>query len=120
MSFNMLRSKFYICPVCGNVVHSLGDIELCCCGVSVKAAEVFDTDEAHRPVIENVEDEQFISFDHPMIKQHFISFAAFVTSDKLQMIKLYPEGNAQCRLKLHGKGILYFGCSRHGLMKVKI
>lgn len=120
MSFNMLRSKFYICPVCGNVVHSLGGVELNCCGAAVKAAEAVDADNAHRPVIENVEDEQFISFDHPMTKQHFISFAAFVSSDRLQMVKLYPEGSAQFRLKLQGKGILYFGCSCHGLMKVKI
>ena len=25
VSANMLRSKFYVCPICGNVIHSMGD-----------------------------------------------------------------------------------------------
>ena len=25
ISSNMLRSKFYVCPVCGNVIHSMGE-----------------------------------------------------------------------------------------------
>ena len=55
-----------------------------------------------------------------MTKQHYISFIAFVTTDKLQMVKLYPEGSAQTRLQLHGSGFLYFYCNRHGLYRQKV
>ena len=36
---------------------------------------------------------------------HFISFLAFVTTGRVQMVKLYPEGNAETRLQLRGKGV---------------
>ena len=52
-----------------------------------------------------------------MTKEHSISFIAYLTGDKFQLVKLYPEGNATCRFPLRGKGVLYFYCNRHGLMK---
>jgi len=67
--------------------------------------------------VESVEDEHFITIHHPMTKQHFISFVAFVTSDRVQLVKLYPEGNAETRLQLRGTGVLYAYCNHHGLMK---
>lgn len=48
-----------------------------------------------------------------------ISFVAHLTSDRVQFVKFYPEGNAQTRLSLRG-GWLYFYCNRHGLMKRKV
>ena len=67
-----------------------------------------------------VEDEHFITIDHDMTKEHYISFVAFVTSDRVQFIKFYPEGNAETRLNLSGGGYLYSCCNKHGLMKKKI
>ena len=55
-----------------------------------------------------------------MTKAHFISFVAFVTSDRMQLVKLYPEGNAETRLQLRGRGSLYWYCNRHGLFRKKI
>ncbi|MBQ5761115.1 MAG: GNAT family N-acetyltransferase, partial [Clostridia bacterium] len=69
---------------------------------------------------EAVEDEWFVTVHHPMSKQHFISFLAYVTIDRFQMVKLYPEGEAQTRLQLRRGGILYYYCNRHGLFKKKI
>ena len=54
-----------------------------------------------------------------MTKQHFISFVAFVTSDRIQMVKIYPEGNAQTRLQLRGTGDVYYYCNHHGLFKIR-
>ena len=120
ISANMLRCKFYVCPICGNAIHSMGDALVSCCGITLPALEAEDTDEEHGITIEKVEDEQFISIPHPMTKQHFISFLAYVTSDRLQLVKLYPEGNAETRLQLRGRGFLYFYCNRHGLFKKKV
>lgn len=120
VSANMLRSKFYVCPICGNAVHALGNTLVSCCGVTLPALEAEEADEVHAITIENVEDEHFITVHHPMTKEHYISFMAFVTSDRIQMVKLYPEGNAQTRLQLRGFGTLYWYCNQHGLFSKKI
>ena len=120
ISANMLRSKFYICPICGNVIHCMGDTLISCCGVTLPALEAEEADEDHAITIENVEDEHFVTVHHPMTKQHFISFVAHITSDRFQLVKLYPEGDAQTRLQLRGRGFLYYYCNRHGLFKKKI
>ena len=120
LSANMLRSKFYVCPLCGNVIHTLGSAVVSCCGITLPPLEAEETDEDHVVTIENVEDEHFITVNHPMTKQHSISFIASVTSDRFQMVKLYPEGNPETRLQLRGRGYLYYYCNRHGLYRTKI
>lgn len=120
ISANMLRSKFYVCPICGNVIHCAGDTVVSCCGITLPALEAEEPDDDLTLTIEDVEDEHFITVHHPMTKRHFISFAAFVTSDRFQMVKFYPEGNAQTRFQLRGRGYLYYCCNQHGLFKKKI
>lgn len=119
-SGNLLRSRFYICPICGNVIHSLGEVVISCCGVSLPPEYAEDADDEHQVNIEKVEDEYYLTIDHEMTKQHYISFIAFVSSDKVEFKKLYPECNAQTRLEMRGHGILYWYCNRHGLMKKKV
>lgn len=119
VSANMLRCKLYVCPICGNVMHSTGNAVISCCGVTLPALEAEEADADHAVTIETVEDEHFITIAHPMTKAHFISFMAFVTSERIQLVKLYPEGNPQTRLQLRGMGYLYYYCNRHGLFKKK-
>ena len=117
---NLLRSKLYVCPVCGNVLHATGQAVVSCCGITLPAqdiAEAEDADEHHQLTVERVEDELFVTIHHPMTKDHFISFIAYLTGDKLQLVRLYPEGDATARFPLRGTGVLYFYCNRHGLMK---
>ncbi len=120
VSANMLRCKFYVCPICGNAIHTLGNTVVSCCGITLPALEPEEADDYHTITIENVEDEHFITVHHPMTKAHYISFVAFVTSDRIQMVKLYPEGNAETRLQLRGMGFLYYYCNQHGLFKKKV
>ena len=120
LSGNMLRCKFYVCPVCGNVVHTLGNTVISCCGITLPPLEAEEPDDEHPVLIERVEDEHFISIPHPMTKQHFISFISYVTSDRNQMVKFYPEGNAETRRQLRGRGYLYYYCNQHGLFRKKI
>ena len=119
ISANMLRSKFYVCPLCGNVIHALGNAVVSCCGITLPPLDAEEADGDHMVTIEDVEDEHFITVHHPMTKAHYISFVAFVTSDRIQLVKLYPEGNAQTRLQLRGVGYLYYYCNRHGLFRKK-
>ena len=118
-SANMIRTKFYVCPVCSNVIHCVGEAVVSCCGLTLPPLEAEETDEEHTVSMETVEDEKFITVNHPMTKSHYISFIAYCSSDKLEMVKLYPEGNAQCRMKIRRGGYLYIYCNRHGLMKIK-
>ena len=120
VSGNMLRSVFYCCGSCGNIIHAMGEGTVLCCGGALAPLKAGSPDEHHPVSVEDVEDEKFVWVDHPMTREHFISFLAFVNSDTLQLVKLYPEGGAQCRFKTRGGGFLYLYCSRHGLMKLKI
>ena len=120
ISSNILFSKFYVCPVCGNVIHTTGEAVVSCCGIALPPLEAEETDEQHTVTLENVEDEKFITVNHPMTKSHYISFMAYVTSDKYHLVKLYPEGNAETRMQFRGRGYLYIYCNKHGLMKIKV
>lgn len=115
VSANMKRSKFYVCPICGNVIHAMGEGAFSCCGIRLPPLEEETTDGAHRIVVGNVEDELFISLDHPMEKGHFISFIAYVSDNGIQMEKLYPEQQPELRFRRMGHGKLFAYCNRHGL-----
>ena len=119
-SANMLCSKFYVCPVCGNVLYSTGDALISCCGFALSPLDAKQTDEHHNIVVEPVEDESFVTIDHPMTKDHYISFVAYLSCDKIQLTKLYPEGDAETRFRFRGMGYLYIYCNQHGLMKIRV
>ena len=119
-SSNMLLSKFYVCPVCGNIIHTTGESLISCCGIVLPSLDAEETDESHSVIIENVEDEKFISVNHEMSKSHYISFIAYVTSDKINLVKFYPESNAETRMQFRGRGYLYLYCNKHGLMRVRV
>ena len=118
---NLLRSRLYVCPVCGNVMFAKGDSVISCCGIALPPLEAEEPDDAHRAMVEKVENEYFVSVPHDMTKEHFISFIAYVIMDRFEMKALYPEGNAEARFfprSLNGK--LYFYCNRHGLFCQKM
>ena len=118
VSANMLRSKFYVCPVCGNTIHSMGEVVAQCHGIMLKPCQAEMTDEDHMIFIEQVEDEYYIRIDHEMTKQHYISFIAGLSSDKIEMVRLYPEGNAEARLKIRGVRKILFYCNRDGMFYI--
>lgn len=120
VSSNLLLSRFYVCPVCGNIIHTTGEAVISCCGIILPPLEAEEADEGHTVKAENIEDEKFITADHEMTKKHFISFMAYVTTDRVQLVKLYPEGNPETRMQLRGRGYLYLYCNRHGLMRKRL
>lgn len=119
-AFNMLRMKFYVCPICGNVLTGTGEAMISCCGVTLPPLEAESPDEAHAPQAEIVEDEYYVTVDHPMTKQHCISFLAALSDDGMQLVKLYPEGNAEARFKIRRIKYLYGYCNRHGLFRIRL
>ena len=115
VSANMLRSKFYVCPVCGNFIHSMGEAVIQCHGIVLNALEAEPADEHHKITVERVEDEYYVTVGHPMTKDHYISFLAAAASDSMQTVKFYPEWNAEARFRISCVKKIFFYCNRDGL-----
>lgn len=135
---NMAKGKFYVCPVCGNIIHTTGEAVISCCGITLPALEAEETeaisagstigsdststsnggDSNHALNIEVVEDEYFVTINHPMTKEHYISFIAAISDQGIQLTKLYPEGPAQARFKIAGLRKVFAYCNRHGLFEL--
>lgn len=120
LSSNMLRSGFYVCPVCGNVLHSMGEAVVSCHGIALPRLEAEEADGQHAARVEKIEDEYFVSLDHEMTREHHIAFMALVSDDRMSLVKLYPEGNAEARFKRCPRAVLYFCCNRDGLFRMKL
>lgn len=115
---NMKKLKFYVCPECGNIMTSTGKSEISCCGRKLSELKAVKADENHSVRIEPMDDESYVVFDHEMTKQHFISFVAYSTCDRITMVRLYPEQNAEVRFPRLRGGRLYFYCNEHGLFYI--
>ena len=116
---DMRRGKLYVCPLCGNVIQSTGAAIISCCGLVLPPLEAEPEDDAHRLLLERVEDEYYAAVPHEMSRTHYISFIAAVCDDGIEIKKLYPEQNAECRFKIAWTRQLVFYCNHHGLFKVK-
>ncbi|MCR4692417.1 MAG: helix-turn-helix domain-containing protein [Firmicutes bacterium] len=119
-SSNMLKSKFYVCPICGNVIHSTGDALVSCCGIALPPLNAEIADKEHLIKAEIIENECFVTVNHPMEKGHYISFLCASSDLGIQFVKLYPEGNAEARFRLCRVKKLYAYCNRHGLFAVTL
>ena len=117
---NMVRGKWYVCPVCANVVRSSGEAVISCCGITLPPLEVEATGDGHGIRIGIVDGEYYVSVDHPMTKDHYISFLAAVSDRGVQLVKLYPEEEAQARFRIEGVRRVYACCNRHGLFEKRI
>lgn len=116
---NIGKMKFYVCPVCGNTVFSMGEGVFSCCGISLPA---LSSEKADKDLyaLERPEGDIYIRFCHPMTKEHYISFAAYVTYNGVQIKKLYPEQEAEVRFNFSGKGRVFFFCNRDGLFELSV
>ena len=118
-SCNMARGKFYVCPVCGNVIVAAGEAVVSCCGITLPDLEAESADPEHEIRMEIAEDEYYVTVDHPMTKEHYISFLAAVSDQGVQFVKLYPEGNAEARFRINRVKYVVAYCNRHGLFRSK-
>lgn len=114
-SADMARAKLYVCPICGNVIQTIGEAVVSCCGITLPPLASEEADPDHSIHVEIVEDEYYVSVDHPMRRDHYISFLAAVSDQGIQFVKLYPEGSADARFKIDRVIRLYACCNRHGL-----
>jgi DNA-binding XRE family transcriptional regulator len=113
---NMKKSKYYVCPVCGNITLCTGNAVVSCCGRKLEALEMKKANDEQKLIVEQVEDEWFITSNHPMNKETYISFVAFATGNKIQIIKHYPEWDMQMRIQKREHGFLIWYSTKQGLL----
>ena len=118
VSANVLKAKFYVCPVCGNVITSMGEAAVNCHGILLAPQIPEEPDAAHSAAIERAEDDYYVTVDHAMTKDHYISFIAAVSPDRVQFVKLYPEGPAEARFPVRAVRRILFYCNRDGLFAI--
>ncbi|MBR0466409.1 MAG: helix-turn-helix domain-containing protein [Clostridia bacterium] len=119
-SGNMKKSNFFVCPVCSNIIHSVGKNLNSCCGINLPPLEVEEENERHTITVENIGSEIFVTVNHEMTKTHYISFIAYVTSDRCELVKLYPEQDAAVYFTKRGGGTIYAYCNNDGLFKKEL
>ncbi len=111
----MKNLAFYVCPKCSNLITTIGDAQISCCGKELEVLVAAKASQPHVVTIEPVENELYITSPHEMRKDHHISFVAYVTGDKALLIRQYPEWDLSVRFQKFGHGKIYFYCSNHGL-----
>lgn len=114
---NLKNIKFYVCQDCGDIIYSTGKPDISCCGRKLIPLIDKQQNEEYKIYIDEIEDDYYIVIEHEMTKNHYISFVAFVSSDQVLFVKLYPEQNAEVRIPKRKKGKLYVYCSQHGLWR---
>ena len=114
---NMLKSNFSVCPICGNIIHTMGENINSCCGINLPILEAELENEKHTINCETIENEYYIWLEHEMTKDYYISFIAYVTNNRCEIVKLYPEQNVEARFLKRGNGIIYAYCNKDGLIK---
>ena len=92
---NMKKTKYYVCPMCHNISLCTGEAEVSCCGRKIDQQQMQKVEENEMLSVEVIEDDWYITAAHPMTKEHYISFVAFATGDRIQIIKQYPEWDMQ-------------------------
>lgn len=117
---DMKKIKLYCCPECGNILFSLDDAAVSCCGKKLQSLPMQEADDAHRLHIEHSDGEWYITASHEMQREHYISFVAFATQDTVIIKKQYPEWTLETRLPVFRHGILLWYCTKDGLFYQKL
>lgn len=112
---NIDKVRFYVCPTCGNILVSTGSASIFCCGRKLERIQPMDPPVEIKITVEEIDTDYFITFYHPMTKEHYISFVAIVKNDRVLLNRLYPEQSPTCRFPIITGGKLYVYCIKHGL-----
>ncbi|MEY8353001.1 hypothetical protein AALB39_06520 [Lachnospiraceae bacterium 54-53] len=112
----MKNTKYYVCPTCRNISLCTGEAEVSCCGKKLASLTLRKAEEEEKLSVQAVEDDWYITSGHPMSKEDYISFVVFVSGDRIQMIKQYPEWNLNIRLPRRGHGMLIWFSTDQGLL----
>lgn len=112
---NMKKLKFYICQECGNIITSTADTVVNCCGKKLLPEEIKKADN-QKLSAEYQNGEWYITTDHPMTKEHYISFVAYLNDSTVMIFRQYPEWQVNVHIPCSANGRLVWYCKKCGLM----
>jgi len=116
----MKKVTFYVCPVCAGFTTATGKVDISCCGKKMRPLEQTEATDTEKLSVELVENDYYITADHPMDRDHYISFIAFANDDTMIIKKLYPEWNVEVRIPRISRGKLIWYCTVCGLKTQKV
>ena len=105
-----------VCPVCGNLIFSASPAGVQCCGRTLEPQKPRKAEEHQRLHTEPVEDEWYITTDHPMTKTEHIAFAALLSGGSVRVWRQYPESVFHLRRGRLGPVLLVCFSPRDGLL----
>lgn len=112
----MKNCRFFICPKCKTVSMSLGNTQICCCNQTLTALEAKKAQEDQRLDVALSDGERYVTSNHPMTKEDYIWFVAFLNGENLSVCKQYPEWNFSARFIGSGSGRLFWYSPKTGLL----
>lgn len=123
--------KILKCAKCGNMVLELvkKPCDLMCCGEKLIEVVPNITDaskEKHVPAVTTKDNKVIVSVGevpHPMQENHYITFIALETSEKVYIKQLTPSDEAKAEFILNENEIAkaaYENCNLHGFWKKEI
>ena len=125
-----MKTKFYICERCGNLVDMIHDsgVNPVCCGqkmTELKAGVVEASREKHIPVAELDGDVVKVTVGevlHPMSEEHSIEWIYLETENGVQRKALKPGDAPTVSFNLGGEKpvAVYAYCNLHGLWRKDI
>ena len=118
VSAHAARSVFYVCPTCGNVVWSMGEAVVACCGNTLEPLVARNNDGDLAAELEVADGCQRVSIDHPMSKDNHLLFVAAVGDDLVRIKRLYPEQEATAEFPLQGPSAVFAYGSNCGLIRL--
>ena len=113
---DMKKMRFYVCPDCGNIITAASEAAVTCCGNKLTALEMKEADDSEKLKVEDIGGEWYITSDHPMTKQDYISFVAYVCESSMMMFRQYPEWNVEIYLTIYRAGRLVWYATDCGLL----
>lgn len=120
--------KFYVCPICGNVIYMMnGDVSrVKCCGkemVELVANTVDASQEKHVPFCNISQDKVEVRIGevmHPMESDHYIMWIAVVKGNDVEIVHFNPGDEAKWTFNYAEGSVVYSYCNKHGLWKKEI
>ena len=113
---NMEKTKYYICPQCGNIITSVKEVSLSCCGRRLENHIPKPAGDKGRLVFLKSDTGYGIMNHYPMTKDDYISFISIITEDRGLLIKTYPEWDKMYHISCFEKGIVVWYSKKDGLL----
>lgn len=109
--------KFYVCPVCGNVIITTEDNIVTCCGQKLNGQEIKIAEGKHRIIVEEKDGKVHFTSEHGMTKEHHLNFIAYGKNNQYMIIKLDKESSVDVIVERLEDADIIFGCNQHGVWR---